>query len=107
MRFAEYQDQIAQFVRYGVGDYVYTTLGLAGEAGEVANKVKKILRDSDGALDDDSKRRIADELGDTLWYLTRTAVELGYSLEEIAAMNIQKLTDRNARGTIQGSGDIR
>jgi len=86
---------------------VYPTLGLAGEAGEVANKVKKIQRDFDGVLNDAARRAIASELGDVMWYVAQTASECGLSLGDIALENLAKLADRQARGTLRGSGDDR
>lgn len=80
----------------------YCALGLAGEAGEYSEKVKKLIRD--GKFD----RELAlKELGDVLWYLTRSATELGSSLEEVASRNIEKLFDRKQRNALQGSGDSR
>jgi NTP pyrophosphatase (non-canonical NTP hydrolase) len=81
---------------------IYPALGLAGETGEVVEKVKKYVRD--GALD---KEALAKELGDVLWYLANMADNIGYSLSDIAAMNITKLKDRMARNVLQGSGDNR
>ena len=81
--------------------------GLVGEAGEVADKVKKILRDKKGVFDKDSKDAIKFELGDVLWYISQLSSELGYELEEVAHANLQKLNSRKVRGKIQGSGDDR
>ena len=86
---------------------IYPTLGLVGEAGEVADKVKKILRDKKGVFDKDSKDAIKFELGDVLWYISQLSSELGYELEEVANANLQKLNSRKSRGKIQGSGDNR
>ena len=86
---------------------IYPTLGLVGEAGEVADKVKKILRDKEGVFDQDSKDAIKFELGDVLWYISQLSSELGYDLEEVANSNLQKLNSRKIRGKIQGSGDDR
>jgi len=86
---------------------IYPTLGLVGEAGEVADKVKKIIRDKNGVFDQDSKDAIKFELGDVLWYISQLSSELGYELEEIANSNLQKLSSRKLRGKIQGSGDDR
>ena len=86
---------------------IYPTLGLVGEAGEVADKVKKIIRDKKGVFDKDSKDAIILELGDVLWYISQLSSELGYELEEVAYENLQKLNSRKSRGQIQGSGDNR
>lgn len=90
--------------RMAPGGYpVYYALGLAGEAGELADKIKKAWRNQK-PLDNIAVLR---ELGDVLWYLTAIAVHLGSSLEEVAAMNIDKLADRAARGVIKSEGDDR
>ena len=86
---------------------IYPTLGLVGEAGEVADKVKKILRDKNGLFDEESKGEIKLELGDVLWYISQLSSELGYELEEVAEANLKKLKSRKNRGKIQGSGDDR
>ena len=84
---------------------LYPTLGLAGEAGEVAEKIKKIIRDDKQIVDE--KEDIAKELGDVLWYIAAIGRDIGYGLDTIAEMNLEKLADRKARGTIQGNGDNR
>lgn len=85
--------------------YEYPALGLAGEAGEVANKVKKIARDH---LDPESiKQDITDELGDVLWYVAAIATEFDLDLGNVAHRNLMKLADRKARDVIRGSGDDR
>ena len=86
---------------------IYPTLGLVGEAGEVADKVKKILRDKKGLFDEKSKDEIKFELGDVLWYISQIASELEYELDDVANSNLQKLKSRKVRGKIQGSGDDR
>lgn len=85
----------------------YVTLGLANEAGEVAGKVKKAWRDSNGKFDEDRIAAIKGELGDVLWYLARVADELGLSFQEIAEGNLAKLSSRRERGVIGGDGDNR
>ena len=86
---------------------VYTTLGLASEAGEVADKVKKVIRDNDGVFSEEVRESIKKELGDVLWYVSGLAWELGYSLDDVADANIIKLSSRFDRGKIGGSGDDR
>lgn len=81
---------------------LYPALGLAGEAGEVANKVKKMLRD-----DNLDKNAIASEIGDVLWYAAMLSKDLNIELHDVAMKNLEKLYDRKERGTIQGDGDER
>ena len=86
---------------------LYPALGLAGEAGEVANKVKKIIRDGTDTMPDDWKEQIGSEIGDVLWYCAALANDLGISLGRIAAQNEIKLAKRKREGMISGSGDSR
>lgn len=86
---------------------VYCTLALNGEAGEVAEKVKKVIRDNNGEFTPKKCKEIALELGDCLWYLANLAASVGFPLEKVAQMNLDKLKDRKERGVIQGSGDNR
>lgn len=86
---------------------VYPTLGLTNEAGEVAGKVKKICRDRHGHITDADRQDLAYELGDVLWYLAEICTRLGLRLEDVAAANIAKLTDRASRGVLGGEGDHR
>jgi len=103
MDFKEYQLKAVSYAVYPATHKVlYPTLGLCGEAGEVAEKVKKQVRD--GVF---SRHETAKELGDVLWYLANLANDLGYSLHEIAENNIEKLESRKERNVIQGSGDNR
>ena len=85
----------------------YVALGLAGEAGEFANKVKKLFRDSGGYLTEERREGLAKELGGVLWYLAASSKELGYALSDIADMNRVQLANRRAAGTLKGSGDYR
>lgn len=86
---------------------VYPALGMNGEAGEVADKVKKIIRDKAGEMTDEAKTELAKECGDVLWYVAVFANDLGYTLEDIARMNYEKLKSRQMRGQLGGSGDNR
>lgn len=85
----------------------YTILGLCGEAGELANQWKKVLRDDNGVITDARFEKLVDELGDVLWYLAMIAHELSISLDTVAERNLQKLSARKAQNTLHGSGDNR
>lgn len=86
---------------------LYVTLGLAGESGEVANKVKKVYRDDGGKLTTAAIAGISDELGDCLWYIAMLCTEMGVSLEWVMRGNIAKLEKRMAESSIKGNGDQR
>lgn len=109
LTFEEYQVKARETAQYPqIGhNIIYPTLGLTGEAGEVADKVKKLFRDHNGNLNQDRKEELAKEIGDCLWYVAMLADEIGYSMAQIAAMNIQKLGDRAKRGKLGGEGDNR
>ena len=104
-----YQERSRQTALYPqVGNNpIYHTLGLCGEAGEVADKVKKVLRDRGGVFDAQIRDDLRLELGDVLWYLAQLASELDLDLEDIAAANLAKLASRMDRNVIGGSGDRR
>ena len=108
MELNEYQKEAMQFnnmpKEYAI---VFPVLGLNGEAGEVAEKVKKVLRDNEGVFTEEKRQEIAKELGDVLWYLSTLANDIGYTLDEIGEMNIHKLMSRQQRGVIHGDGDNR
>jgi NTP pyrophosphatase (non-canonical NTP hydrolase) len=109
MDLKEYQEKsrkTAIYPDFG-NNYIYPTLGLAGEAGEVSEKIKKVIRDKKGIIDDETREAIKKELGDVLWYVSQIASELGLSLDEIGEKNIEKLYDRMDRGKLNGSGDNR
>jgi len=96
--------------RFGEGngsEYLYGALGLNGEAGEVADKIKKLFRDQGGVVDRAFKDELKKELGDVLWYLARLADDFGIPFEEVASGNVEKLSSRKARGVIHGEGDNR
>lgn len=113
MDFAEYQIRAAETAVYPlagqqrVEGLSYVTLGLTGEAGEIANKVKKIIRDQAGVIEPSVLIGVAEELGDVLWYVAQMATELGVDLGEIAALNAAKLESRALRGVLRGNGDNR
>ena len=111
----EYQAEATEFAFYSMA-LVYPVLGLTGEAGEVSEKLKKLIRDNDLDFTQDDiteqmewrdKQAMAYEMGDVLWYLANAANDIGYSLEEIAQMNLDKLKDRSQRNKLRGSGDNR
>lgn len=109
MTFSDYQQEAKKTAIYpNVGsNFVYPTLGLAGEAGEIANKVKKIIRDKDNQISEEDRQEIGKELGDVLWYLAQIATELGVSLEKTAQDNLDKLSSRQQRNVLGGNGDNR
>lgn len=86
---------------------IYPVLGLCGESGEVAEKVKKVLRDSGGEFTDEKKEEIKKELGDIIWYIANVAADLGFTLEDICKTNLDKLFSRKSRNKLNGSGDER
>lgn len=113
MNFNEYQDKALEFASYpnkGMNT-LYPALGLSGEAGEAADKVKKWWRNQGATCSqsytDDQCKELAKEIGDVLWYVSGMAFELGYTLEDIAQMNVEKLTDRVKRGVVKSEGDNR
>ena len=108
MKLTEYQEK-AMKTAFFPGKYslVYPALGLVGEAGEVAEKIKKIIRDDKGVIGYDKTEEIAKELGDVLWYIAALSTEIGYELEDIAKINLEKLESRHNRGVLKGSGDNR
>ena len=88
-------------------DYIYPVFGLAEEAGEVAGKFAKAVRDNEGVIDEERKREIVKELGDVLWFVAECCTVLRVDMDTVAELNIKKLADRKARGVIHGSGDNR
>lgn len=113
MNFNDYQKTAIGLAKYpSVGhNMVYPALGLVGEAGEAADKVKKYWRNR-GAMDatiltGEERLELGKEIGDVLWYCAALGWELGLSLDKIAEMNLEKLQDRTARGVIKSEGDNR
>ena len=109
MDFDNYQIEARKTAIYPDKDknFIYPTLGLVGESGEVAEKIKKILRDKNGTFDYKSKLALKKELGDVLWYLSNLCDELNFSLSDVAKDNLDKLNLRLSKGKISGSGDDR
>jgi NTP pyrophosphatase (non-canonical NTP hydrolase) len=108
MDLSEYQRQSRRTAEYPREAWLaYPALGLAGEAGEVAEHAKKAIRDDGGKVHDERKAAMSKELGDVLWYVAQLASELGLELDEIAAQNLEKLFSRQERGVLSGSGDDR
>lgn len=109
MNFRDYQEKAwTTAIHPNAGtNYLYPTLGLVGEAGEVANKIKKLQRDGDGVVTDEARAAISAEIGDVLWYLACLSTELKLDLATVAEENIAKLAERKERGTLHGSGDTR
>ena len=109
MNFNDYQTKSRLTAKYPVIGHrvIYPTLGLVNEAGEVAGKIKKVFRDKEGHISEETREALKAELGDVLWYISQVATELNLSLDEIAESNIAKLLDRLERGKITGDGDNR
>ncbi|MGH7192840.1 MAG: nucleoside triphosphate pyrophosphohydrolase family protein [Candidatus Saccharimonadales bacterium] len=110
MNFNDYQKRaLTTVISEGneFNDLLHWVLGINGEAGEVAEKVKKIIRDKGGKVSQDDKRELGKEIGDVLWYLAVFAHHLGIEFDDIATANLKKLADRQSRGVIGGTGDNR
>lgn len=111
MNLNEYQNKAIKTAIYpgqnSFAGIMYCTLKLNGEAGEVAEKVGKILRDDNGLINDNKRENLIKELGDVLWYIANLANELSISLDDVASINLEKLATRKASNTLHGSGDNR
>lgn len=103
MQLSDYQEKIKEF-RLPTANQHYVMMGLVGEVGELYSHVAKAIRDSDGMID---LLPVKKELGDILWFVSSLASDFGFSLDDIASQNIEKLESRKARNQIQGSGDER
>ena len=101
--FTHYQEEVDKLRFYPKPNtpngLLYCILALNGEAGEVANKLKKVIRDYQGRLHLEARNRILDELGDVLWYLTAACSEMGISLQKVAFQNIEKLNDKREKAS--------
>ena len=110
MKFSDYQAGAAKTAVYpgrGEGNWIYPALGLAGESGEICEKIKKAIRDDGGKMTEERRTLLAKELGDVLWYVSTMCSELKLDLDEVAAGNLAKLAARQANGKLHGSGDLR
>lgn len=109
MEMNEYQTKATSTAIYPQRGFnpIYPVLGLNGEAGEVAEIIKKVIRDGDGWVDEDARDDLLYELGDCLWYISAICDELGFDLNDVAQANLDKLADRQRRDRLNGSGDKR
>jgi NTP pyrophosphatase (non-canonical NTP hydrolase) len=108
VEFSEYQHFSRRTAEYPREAWLnYPALGLAGEAGEVAEHAKMVIRDDAGTVTRERRGAMAKELGDVLWYVAQLATELGLELDQIARDNLEKLFSRQRRGVLSGSGDER
>ncbi len=113
MEFNFYQQKTSEYWRYpdAGNNFLFPTLGLAGEVGEVVSKIKKLMRDkgvfTPTALSAEDTEELVKELGDVLFYLSAMAKELHVNLSDVAQVNLDKIEDRRRRGTLLGSGDNR
>jgi NTP pyrophosphatase (non-canonical NTP hydrolase) len=109
MEFGEYQKLARTTAMYaGAGNnFAYPALGLCGETGEVAEKIKRVIRDGRDSVSEKEKIEISKEIGDVLWYLANLAAELDLDFDDVARENIAKLKSRKERGVLHGSGDNR
>lgn len=111
LSFSRYQQLAGRTAMYPGRDdqalAAYPALGLAGEAGEVCEHVKKVLRDDAGRVTQARREALAKELGDVLWYVAAVCSELGLDMGQVARANVDKLADRQRRGVLHGEGDDR
>lgn len=108
--FKEYQQgafRTAVYPGRGEGNWVYAGLGLAGETGEISEKLKKAIRDDGGRMTDERRAAIKKELGDVLWYVAALCTELKLDLQEVADENFAKLARRQQEKKLHGDGDDR
>ncbi len=111
LSFTEYQVRAASTAIYHEGnegrELFYVALGLAGEAGEFAGEVSKLIRDDKGVLTDERRQKLISEAGDSFWFLAQVCTELGISMEEVAQANLDKLDSRKKRNVLNGSEGYR
>lgn len=109
MTFGEYQKESRKTAIYpNLGnDIIYPTLGLVGETGEIAEKIKKMIRDDGGSMTDERRELLKKELGDVMWYMAQLCTELGFDMDDVANQNLKKLFSRMDRNQLHGDGDLR
>ena len=110
MNLNDYQRQSRKFAIYQKKDannFIYPLLGLLGESGEIAEKMKRVLREDKDPMEKITREEIIKELGDVLWYIAQLSTELQVSLEEVAKINLIKLSSRKKRNKLKGEGDNR
>ncbi len=109
MNFNEYQIEARKTAVYPniENNFIYPCLGLCGESGEVAEKIKKIIRDENSIITEEKRMELVKEMGDVLWYLANLSMELDVELEFVAIRNIEKLKERQNNNKLHGSGDNR
>lgn len=110
LKINEYQKEAhktACYLGLEEGDYTYPVMGLAEEAGEVCGKFAKAVRDCNGVIDEERKTAIKKELGDVCWFIAELSTLLGFELEDVMQLNLDKLASRKERGVLHGSGDNR
>ena len=107
MNVKEYEDFMSTSKVYDCLPIVYPILGMNGEAGEAADKAKKVLRDNNGVFGGQIKIDIMHELADVLWYIWATADDMGFTLEDVMKTGIEKVKSRQQTNTVHGSGDNR
>jgi NTP pyrophosphatase (non-canonical NTP hydrolase) len=110
MDFKYYQAQAfttAVYPDHGKGNWTYSALGLAGETGEICEKLKKVLRDGGGLINAEHLVAIRKELGDVLWYVAALCTELGLDMDQVATLNLEKLSARKSADRLHGEGDDR
>lgn len=108
MTLDEYQKKALKFAKpKHENEFFHWVLGLVGESGEIAEKVKKLIRDQESDINRLDKEDMKKEIGDVLWYVATLSNHLGFSLDEVAQANVDKLSSRKQRGVLGGSGDNR
>jgi len=109
MTFNEYQIKSKETAKFPDKEniFIFATLGMMGEAGEVSEKIKKVWRDKNKVFNEEDREEIKKELGDVLWYMSQLASEIGIELDDVATNNINKTQSRIARNVLHGSGDNR